>query len=491
MFMSSTDFLAEALESTEVTPELASYCTSLRPGTPRNGQRGFFYSPSSRNAVAIEPVQIDMVVHNDGKRSMYCTRYSDGAKVCLVQIEGSPITAPKAFTGTRGYHDRDFGGRVPDHFQTAAEKASKRFEAYTTTTILVPWSWKFVPIKGLIPEGMILRDHMAITALFYDGLTASGAETVKIKSAGAGMVWVDGENLGRIDAIRKIASDYGVSAESADDAVKLAGHLGHATFYAVNKAVEQRFAARVKLAQGAPPSAEMGVGTQSVPMAEPGAGMGPQQMPAADHPIDPNTGMPMDPAMMMPAPPPPPSPVEIAANEVAQQISMEQQSIMQELQSQQESLQKQMETIQMVMGRAEEIAQEQGVDPATGMPLPTPDMMAPVDAQGMPVEQPGMMEQAMQLADPGMFDAAAVASLASSNDYDVSVGAFMPALREALDGIGRLLVEFRMRAGEMKSSIGDEMYSSLRDRLESLFQDFGATLIQLGNLTTVDGTAPM
>jgi len=124
------------------------------------------------------------------------------------------------------------------------------------------------------------------------------------------------------------------------------------------------------------------------------------------------------------------------------------------------------------------------------MPM-TPDMMAPMDAQGMPVEQPGMMEQAMQLEDPEMFDAAAVASIASSNDYDISVGQFMPVLREALDGLGRLLVEFRMKAGELKASIGDEMYSSLRDRLEALFQDFGATLIQLGNLTTVEGPSPM
>ena len=487
MFMSSTDFLAEVLESAEVTPELASYCTAPRPGTPRNGQRGFFTSPATKNAVAIEPVQIDMVIHKEGKRTVYCRRYSDGKKVCLVQIEGSPITSPKAFTGNRGYHDRDFDGRVPDHFQTAAEKASKRFEEYTTTTILVPWHWSFVPIKGLIPEGMILRDHDAITALFYDGLTASGAPKVKIKAAGAGMVWIDGENLSRLDAIQKVAVDYGVSAHSADEAIKLANHLGHATFYAVNQEVERRFAQRVKLAQGAPPSAEtQGVGTQSVPMAEPGAGMGPQEMP-----VDPATGQPVDPSMLPPPPPPPPSPIEIAANEVAQQISQEQQSIMQELQSQQESLQKQMDTIQMVMGRAEEIAQEQGVDPATGMPM-TPDMMAPVDAQGMPVEQPGMMEQAMQLQDPEMFDAAAVASLASSNNYDVSVGSFMPTLREALDGIGRLLVEFRMKAGEMKTSIGDEMYSSLRDRLESLFSEFGATLIQLGNLTaSAEGTSPM
>jgi len=359
MFVLDNDFVAEALEASEIPGDLSAYCTKQRPGTPRNGQRGFFYNPDVRAMTALDPIQIDMVVNRDGKRSIYGRSYETGDKVCLIQIEGSPITAPKVFTGTNGYHGRDYPGSIPYSFKTEAERKSKDLDSYTSTTILVPWHFRFVPISGVIEPSMILRNAQSVTALFHDGLTASGAPRVEIKAAGAGMVWVDGEQLLRLDAIKKLASDYCVTADSADEAIKVANHTRRATFYAVNNAIMGRFQQRMKLAQGAPPSDQMaGPGTQSVPMAPPGAGMGPQEMP-----VDPATGMPMDPMMMGmdpmmmgPPPPPPPSPVEIAAQEVAQQISQEQQSIMQELQSQQESLQKQMETIQMVMGRAEEIA---------------------------------------------------------------------------------------------------------------------------------------
>lgn len=533
MCLKSTPFLAELLENPEVPESLAKYVKTPRAGTPRNGQRGFFYDPDHKNMVALEPIQIDRVTTNGDTRTIYGRNYTDGRRICLKQIKGSPISAPKVFSGEQGYHEQLYSAAIPHHFKTESERRNRKANEDFKEVVLVPWHYRFVPINSVCRPDQLLGDEKAIKTLFFDGLSASGAPRVTMKTAGANQVWIDGEQLSHLDALKKVALDYGVSVDSAEEALKTAHQHGHATFYAVNDRVKRAFAHRLKMAQGGgPPMAPPGAGA-GAPAQGGGGAMDPNvlvqqllqdpqllQAVAAD-PEGVAAELGMDPQLLMeilslpeiqqvlsggagpgggmgpapmPPPPPPPSPVEIAAQEVAEQLMRQNQEVQEEMARQAQNLETQIQAIQAVMERAEQLAGGgQAPPPEAGMPGPGagPAGAAPPPGPGMPVEQPGMMESAMALQDPDMFDAAAVASLASNNDYDGTVGAFLPTLRSALDAIGRLLVEFRMKAAEMKTSIGEETYSDLRDRLESLFQSLGATLVQLGNLNSSEEPSPV
>jgi hypothetical protein len=517
MCMKSTPFLGELIEASEVPDGLKHYVTTPRAGTPRNGQRGFFYDPDHKNMVALEPIQIENVTVRDGTRTIMGRNYSTGRQICIKQIEGSPISRPKMFSSEQGYHGHVFDAGVPDHFQTAAERKADGENGRHREVVLVPWNYRFVPISGVCRPDRLLSDERAIKALFFDALASSGAPRITMKSAGAGQVYVDGESLSKLAAIQKVATRYHVSVPSAEEAYEMALNRSSVTFYAVNDRIKRAFTHRVKAAQGG------GM------MAQPSAGAGAQEAPAGGA-MDPNVLMQelmqdpellqavaadpegvaaelgMDPGMLMeilstpelqqmlgggagmePAGPPPPSPVEMAAQEVAQQLMQKNEQIQMQMQQEAQNLETQIQAIQAVMQRANEIAGEQGLEPPAPMEGGAPGEEQP----GMPVEEPGMMESAMTFEDPEMFDAAAIASLASNNDYDGTIGAFLPTLRSSLDAIGRLLTEFRMKAAEMKTAVGEETYSDLRDRLESLFQSLGETLVQLGNLNSTAEASPV
>ena len=213
-------------------------------------------------------------------------------------------------------------------------------------------------------------------------------------------------------------------------------------------------------------------------------------------PIDPATGMPIDPAMMAPPEPPPPSPVEMAAQEVATELMDVNEQLMQQLAMQQQNVQTQLGAIQAVVERANQIAAETGLPapqlPALMPPEPPPEMMppeVPPNAMGMPVEEPGMMESAMELQDPELFDAAALASLAKTNNFDTTVSNFTPQLRETLDALGRMLTEVRMKAPELRERLGDSTYQEIRDRLENLFSDLGESLTSMNSFTASEPEA--
>lgn len=216
----------------------------------------------------------------------------------------------------------------------------------------------------------------------------------------------------------------------------------------------------------------------------------------------------------MAPPPPPPSAVELAAQEVVDQLAQQSQALMAQIAQQQQSVQTQMAAIQAVVGRAHEIAAQTGLPAPEIMPTPpAPDLMgipgAEMDpagatmtterggvepgmspeeagAGGMPVEEPGMMESAMQLEDPDMFDTAAIASLAQSNNFDNTVSGFLPALRTSLDALGRMLTEVRMKAPILRERIGDGSYNEIRDQLESLFEGLGEAILRVNAIVASD-----
>lgn len=496
MFLTSKDFMAEALEADGLSAALKNYVTKPRPGTPRNGQRGFFFDPDSKDMTATEPFKIELVTNKDGSRQIKAKAYDSYDDVMIHQVKGSSITKPIAFSPKQDARGERVYENIPWRFLTKGEQDANKDDAYADLVVMIPEHWRFVPIDSIVHPNDLIGDPSAVKALFHDALTASGAEVVKVKEAGAGLLWLDGKNLTPQECVRDLALSRNVSFADAESIVKTAQELRQATALVLRDGVLPRFKARLKLAQKG------------------GSMVAAEQPPVEEAP-----------AMMAPPEPPPPSPVEIAAQEVAQQLLQQNDMVTQQLMTQQQSLETQLSAVQAVMERATQISAEIGLptpggeamDPMAGQMGPppqdpmmggTPPMgpqdpmmggappqgmdpmmggapMGPPPGAGMPVEEPNMMELAMGgMMDPELFDAAAISQMATANDYDNTVQQFTPSLREALNSLGRLLLEMRMRGSEMKTAVGEDVYGDMRDRLELLFSEMGTALLGLGDMTT-------
>jgi hypothetical protein len=496
MFSSVKDFVAQHLDVSEHPEGLVRRITKPQQGTPRNGQRGIFFNPNHKNMVALEPLKIDLVRNSGDTRYIYGKLYN-GDRVLIMQIKDSPMSSPRVFTGEKGLHGRDSWESVPYSFQTKAERRER--EPYgVSVTIVVPYNWRFVPVDRVLDPKEVLKDPEAVTAMYYDAFSLSGAERIRLKNASQGEFFIDDQYLSKTAAVQYVVHRYDAHIGDAEELVKTAEERGVATAFALSRGVMTKFAARQKLAQdpgmmgppeGMDPAA---AGMPPEGMDPAAAGMPPEGMDPSM--MDPSM-MGMDPSMMAP---PPPSPVEIAAQEVAQELMTQHDMLMQEIMQEQQNVQTQMGAIQAVVQRAGEIAAEMGLPtpempmmempPEMGMdPMADPAMMGgppvPEGAEGMAVEDPMMMESAMGLEDPELFDAAALASIASSNDFDSTVSNFTPGLRDTLDAVGRMLTEVRMKTPELRESLGEQTYQQIRDQLESLFKDLGESLTSLNSVS--------
>jgi hypothetical protein len=500
--------LAFMIESFVVTPigfqdvptALTEMFTKPLAGTPRNGQRGVFASMNSSSVHAFEPVKIDTVYNANGARNVRGTLI-DGTPVGLIQIPDSPVNEPKIIQASTSYER----GRIVDGtsgFKTMRERAATADRSgEAVLKVIIPHTWAFQPVTEFIDHHEILRDSRAVTAMFFHSLSGSGAERIQIKSAGFGDYYINGALHCGASAPMHLAASYGVRVGDAESAIKEASARqgSVAEYFLVDPRNRKTAAVLVKMAN---PNAQMQDPSMMDPSMQDPSMMDPSMQdpsmmdPSMQDPsmMDPSM---MDPSMMGPSMmgPPPPSPVELAAQEVANSLMEQNEQIQMQMQMQMQNLQTQMGAINAVTQRAHEIAAEMGVMPPSIAPVPMemmmdPSMMdpsmggAPQDMSGgMPVEEPGMMESAMELEDPELFDASAIASMASNGSVDQSVSTYTPALRDALDGVGRMLTEVRMKSAPLRQQIGDRSYSEIRDKLESLFHDMGSAITSLNSMS--------
>lgn len=488
--VTKNDFVAQPIQISEASDRLKNIVTQKNPRTPRNGQRGFFCDPDAKNMTAMEPVKIEFVTTKEGTRHIKGYTYN-GDYVQIVQIKDSPVRKPRSLSGRNRNMSSEW---VSYDFQTKEERKQNRHYDSAAEVILVPWDYKFIPVTEIVEPRDLIRDADAVTAMFYNALVDSGAQRIRLKNAGMGQVYFDGDMLSPFETVKKLACVYGVNVPDAEHAVKVASTTYDASnFYVVTPQVESRFLTRVKKAYGMPPE----------------EGMYPDEAM-----MDPAM---MDPAMMMmmPPEPPPPSPVELAAQEIAEQVMQSGNEVINQLIQQQQSLETQMGVIQAVMNRASQIEAEQmgydagppvgappvepppppaAGDPAAEMGAPTPGAGAPMGPEagmgapmgpeaGMPIEEPMAMEEAMGLADPELFDAAAIASIAEQNEFDASIAHFIPIFQEALDGLGRTLMELRVKGSQLKEEMGESSYSEILDNAETLFERLGNMVIRLDEVS--------
>jgi hypothetical protein len=332
------------------------------------------------------------------------------------------------------------------------------------------------------------------------------SEEMRWKSAGASEISVI-EKAGsygidhalfpaRIDAARHLILDRDLSAASAENLLKMAELKGRSRALVLGRPT------LLKMAQGEMPPPQQGG-------APPEGGMPPEGMdPSMMDPsmMDPSM---MDPSMMDPSMmgPPVPSPIEMAATEVASVLQAQTQEVLKQMEQQAAMLDAQVQAINTVLGRAQEIA---GGAPMMQMPdmlaaSQPPMMAAPVSGVpmggdpmggmpmggdpmgGMPMGGPMMDDAALEAAAgveeefpaSNAFDTSAVASLISEDGLEDLAADQLPKFREALDGIGRTLLEMRIKGPELREEIGEQRYEEQLNKLKKVLNALGSVLLTL------------
>ena len=102
--------------------------------------------------------------------------------------------------------------------------------------------------------------------------------------------------------------------------------------------------------------------------------------------------------------------------------------------------------------------------------------MTNVDMDSGEVEKhinPDFLDQAGELEQADVFDAAAIASIAKNKNLRSFVQAQLPTAEKTIDNLGRMLLLFYLRENKIKPSIGNETYSDIVQNLRDVFEGLG------------------
>lgn len=467
----TNDLIAEPLQRAGDGPaKLFGMLASDDKGNlPRVGDRGMYVLKTGRSYVGTEPFRIKAVSTSDGVRRITLADFDDTVL----------IVDPKA-------------ARVGLH------------QPRNSNLVYIPITAQFIRLQDQeTPATDYMRNPTQVTRWFRDRFEELGAKEAHVKNAGAGMFSIDGQQpvLGLAAAMKIAALKHNIHFDDAEVLVKQAAAQsnGHAVAFILTDRMLTKMA---QVPMMGDPAASMGAGAVPPP---PGSAQG--------------GALPPDPAAAGAAPPPPtPSPLDIAMGEAHTQIQQQ----TSDLQMQQMALQDKAQTLMMVQQRAQEIATggaaavQQGAPPMMsgpqsapppggappqgamppdqggGMPAPAPEMQGPGMGMGamMNTESPSSMEisqqvnpqfleQAANLDDTGVFDAAAISSMAQSPSFRDMVVDYVPTLERALDNLARVLLSLWMQEAELKKKIGDEDFSDLEDNTRAVFEGLGNLVLQL------------
>ena len=470
--------LTEVLQASEVPESLKKYIDLPRARSPRNNQRGMFVAFEGHRGEASLPFKINSVVRDGDTLRMDVEDYNYN-RYLIIQQPNAAIRRAIYYSNDEGFLSRS-NRPVPRHMCSDSGERP----GVTRGTLYIPDHYRFVPCADFEEPGILATTARDVLDRYLRSLVERGGRVVKVACDGLSY-YVDGKDLGsRRDAVEKLAVHHSLAVEAVET---LLDRVSGGTTWTTKTAEVLLLDAptRTKIAQGPPPAPPM----------DPNA-----------PPMDPNAP-PMDPN----APPPPapmPSPVEIAAQQIAQELMAQQGQLEQQIMTQQQALQNQIMTLQEVMTRAQQIAYEMGMGPPPpeppqgapgpgaapgpqGGPMPPqggpmPPQGGPMPPQGgAPVEQPQAMEQAMMLEDPELFDTAAIASIASNNDFDRTVVGFLPELQSTLDTLGRLLLDLRAKKSSHIAELGDKLYEENHTRTAELFAQLGQLIVRLQNASSL------
>jgi hypothetical protein len=453
---------------------------------PKAGDWGLFVKRTGQTFVATEPFKVRRVATDaDGIRRVTCDDYDQtvlitdpkAAKAGLHQPKGQPLVYIPTDARYLRLKSEDEDRRGPFQLGSSdqGDKEKKTDdEAYGVR---------------------LLSNPKDVLQWFTTQVEATGAAKASVKNAGAGQFSVDGAPaLPKIAAMEHLARKHRIAFDAAENLVKQAAARPHGQAVAWIVAP----AALTKLAQ--------------LPMLDPSSS-GPQQPGAAPPGVDPS--------QQGATPPSPPSPLDIAMGEAQSQLQQQQAG----LQQAQQQVQDTAAVLQQVQQRAQEIASggaqavQQGAPPIMpsaagasaasptappvaapaptgGMPQPAPQLPAGGMGAVMQTESPSAMEiqqqvnpqfleQAGQLNDRGVFDAAAIASIGQSPSFRDTVVDYVPTLERALDNLGRVMLTLWLQEGELKQQFGEEEFSKLEDNLRAVHEGLGELVLQMNRNATV------
>jgi len=455
---------------------------------PKAGDMGVFIKRTGQTFVATEPFHVRRVATDaQGIRRITCDDYDQtvlvtdpkAAKAGLHQPKGQPlvyIPVDARYLKLRS-EDQDRLGPFLLSKSDAGDPEKKDDDAN----------------YGI----RLLSNPKDVLKWFTQQVEATGAARASVKNAAAGQFSIDGEPaLPKLAAMERLARKYRIPFEAAENLVKQAAALpnGQATAWVVTAPQ------LVKLAQ--------------LPMMDPSSSA-------------PQSGAPPQPGMegQQAPPPPPPSPLDIAMGEAQSQLQQQSAG----LQQAQQQITDTTAVLQQVQQRAQEIASggaqavQQGAPPimpgaagASAAPPTAPPAAAPAPTGGMPqpapqlpaggmgavmqtespsateIQQqvnPQFLEQAGQLQDQGVFDAAAIASIGQSPSFRDTVVDYVPTMERALDNLGRTMLTLWLQEGELKQQFGEEEFSKIEDNLRAVHEGLGELVLQLNRNATVMPTS--
>jgi hypothetical protein len=95
---------------------------------------------------------------------------------------------------------------------------------------------------------------------------------------------------------------------------------------------------------------------------------------------------------------------------------------------------------------------------------------------------PQFLDQATQLQDNDVFDAAAVAMLAKQKNLSGLLTAYIPNLEKALDNLARIRLQLSIKEQEYKETIGNDKIISVDQLLKDAFHNLGDAILQIAQL---------
>lgn len=389
-------------------------------------------------------------------------------------------------------------------------------------TLIIPKDAKWVAIQTNVREedkyelrnhslSNITDDPKMVTHWLDAKLQDAKAEPVEVKKAGVEEYWVGNhpQALHYPKAVEKVATTYGISVADAAGVLVEVERTRFPFMYVLP--ISKLASINEILMKVAQPGAEG-------PMQGQGPAQGGQPPMAPEGgggaPMDPSQQG-MDPSMMGMAPPPAPSPMsptDLAIAEAVDKLTQENQVRMQQLQDQmqqqQQTLQQESDQnnklvtlLQQIQSRASQITQATGgmipagaeQSPATAarmlapepepQPEPPPTPMMPegnVNPQAVADQiNPNMLESAGDLGNAGVFDLATMSMMAASPVLHEIISTYVPNLEKAVDNLGRILLTLWMQEAEVKQMIGDLEYTTLEERLRTVFKGLGELVIKI------------
>lgn len=177
---------------------------------PRAGQTGFFVMRKGHTFVGTRPVRIESV-----------TSDSEGTKFVKV-------------LGTKGLRTLAIN---KDH-------ANGMLIVPREGVVHVPSNYTWLPTNGELTELDLMTSPKDVMRWGLQNITKTAAERVIVKKAYHGFTFGEKSTEGFefIPALRKLATDSGISVEDAEQALKLADENGRFEFYALSKADQEKLA---------------------------------------------------------------------------------------------------------------------------------------------------------------------------------------------------------------------------------------------------------